>query len=139
MTKPHDREAFARRLQQAIDESDLMGVPQGAVGKEFGVKGASVSYWLGAKKMPDMGHAIIVARRLNVAVEWLLTGRGTMRITEGASRQSLALIGTFERLSPRGKGELLGYASFVAAREGDKPGSEHLKQLAEEISPGVTP
>ena len=60
MPKPGER-GFARAL------GDIVGVSY---------KGAEK--WLKGDGMPDMGNAAILAKRLNVQFEWLMTGRGRM-------------------------------------------------------------
>lgn len=72
----HERNVFARNLQSAIDNSDLRGKTQKEIGDAFKTSGPMVSVYLSGAKIPRMGTAIRMAKRLNVCVEWLLTGRG---------------------------------------------------------------
>lgn len=44
--------------------------------KLFGVSSATVNDWRHGKKCPKMKNALDIAVKLNVCVEWLLTGRG---------------------------------------------------------------
>jgi hypothetical protein len=39
------------------------------------------NYWNG-EKLPSMKQAILMAKRLNICVEWLLTGRGPKHPTD---------------------------------------------------------
>lgn len=42
----------------------------------FGVSSATVNDWRHGKKCPTMKNALDIAIKLNVCVEWILTGRG---------------------------------------------------------------
>lgn len=44
--------------------------------KLFGVSSATISDWRHGKKCPTMKNALDIAVKLNVCVEWILTGRG---------------------------------------------------------------
>lgn len=46
--------------------------------KLFAVEGSTVSDWRNGKKCPTMENAILIGEKLDVCVEWLLTGRGPM-------------------------------------------------------------
>lgn len=139
MKVAREKKLFSERFQRALEESDVRDKPQKEQGKEFGVSGTTIHYWLNAKKIPDMAHASLVAKRLGVNLEWLLTGRGAMRIREGISSEGVRLLAAFEGLPQKERGEILAYAAFVVDRMGDRPTSKELTALAEESSPGVTP
>lgn len=76
---------FAARLNQVCDE---LGIPpkfknrQAQVGKLFGVSQEGARKWLEAEGLPKFDTCIAMALRFNVAVEWLLTGRGAKRVGE---------------------------------------------------------
>jgi hypothetical protein len=72
---------FARRFQEACTETHLP-TSMDALGKVFSVSGVMAwNYWNG-EKLPSMRQAILMAKKLNVCVEWLLTGRGPKRPTD---------------------------------------------------------
>lgn len=140
MQADREKKQFSERLIRALRDSDLRDKAQKEQGKALGaVSGTTVHYWLTGQKMPDIAHAVLISKRLAVNFEWLMTGRGPMRLKEGISPQGLRLLAVFEGLPDKEKGEVLAYAAFVIDRMGDKPVSKELTSLAEDINPGVTP
>lgn len=74
---------FAARLHKACDDADL---PKGhgratALGKLIGITYKGAGKWLNGDGMPDMGNGGILAVKLEVAFEWLMTGRGPMKLS----------------------------------------------------------
>ena len=51
----------------------------------FRVSQSSVCYWRMGCKCPTIEHATIISKKLNIQVDWLLTGRGEMRPTTPTS------------------------------------------------------
>lgn len=140
MQVSREKKKFSERFNRALRESDLAGKTQKEQGKALGdVSGTTIHYWITGTKMPDVPHGTIIAIRLNINFEWLMTGRGAMRIKEGISTQGIRLLSVFEGLPDKEKGEVLAYAAFVTDRLGDKPTSKELAALAEDVNPGVTP
>jgi DNA-binding XRE family transcriptional regulator len=139
MKVAREKKLFSERFVRALGESDLREMTQKEQGKAFGVSGTTVHFWSAAKKMPDMPHAGVVAKTLGINIEWLLTGRGPMRLRDDISSQGIKLLSAFEGLPDKERGEVLAYVAFVVDRLGDKPGGKELSNLAEEASPGVTP
>jgi transcriptional regulator with XRE-family HTH domain len=81
-----EKKAFADRLNSALDLA-LQDVPpkgggrQNFVGLVFGVSQKGARKWLEGEGFPKLEQVLNIAKRLNVSVEWLLTGRGEMRTT----------------------------------------------------------
>lgn len=70
-------ESFATRMRQAIAASRYAKSTQKELGTAFGgISDVAVNYYLNGKKMPSMDTALVICERLDVCVEWLLTGRG---------------------------------------------------------------
>src|SRR5690554_4338868 len=78
------KRVFSARLNEALDDMD---VPRKGKGRQkkvqeiFRSHGGTVSEngarkWLQAESIPAMENLILLARALNVGVEWLATGRG---------------------------------------------------------------
>lgn len=80
------RKAFSARLRQAMDEAN-MEITQQSVADLFGVTKGMGSYLKNGGRMPSMDKAVKASMKLNVCVEWLLTGRGPMRPSEPISEQ----------------------------------------------------
>lgn len=81
---------FARRLHTACDR---YGLPANhgratALGKIAGVSYKGAGKWLDAMGMPDMGHAAILAKALDVPFEWLMTGRGSENLVHGVAESA---------------------------------------------------
>lgn len=130
MTTKAIKVQFAANFKRAIDGSELRELPLKKLGKIFGVSGTTVHYWRTGEKMPDMPHAMVVAARLAVNVEWLLTNRGAMRIREGISYKAASLLNAFEGMPDKEKGEILAFTAFVLDRLGDKNASKELASIS---------
>lgn len=71
---------FAQRLRQALDHA---GIPddrqrRGWVAKTFGVSVETARKWLVGESIPATKRIPLIAERLGVRGEWLLTGQGPM-------------------------------------------------------------
>lgn len=69
---------FSQRLHECLKEKwpDLTQKEMSAL---LDIKQATLSEWLTAKKMPGLEKLIEICFTLNVAVDWLATGRGYKR------------------------------------------------------------
>lgn len=72
--------AFSRKFSRLRRNKDAE-LSNIKLGKVFGVSDATISKWESGKAMPAIAHAIMIATHYNVAVEWLLTGRGPSAVT----------------------------------------------------------
>ena len=70
-------EGFGERLRLACEAA---GVPatQPVLARLFGVSTTIIWHYLNGEKLPSMAKAVLIATKLGVCVEWLLTGRGPM-------------------------------------------------------------
>lgn len=87
--------------------------PQHEIGALIGIRQPSVAKWK-AGKLPEMKHAIALAEKLHVCVEWLLTERGP-KFPAGADPglQSLLAVWTAR---PDLRAEIADYAAYLASR-----------------------
>ena len=109
MSKVQVKKQFAANFTKAVAESEYKNLkPLKAIGRVFGVSGTMVHNWAAGKKMPAMAQGVIIALKLGVNVEWLLTNRGPMRIQEGISYQGATLLSAFEGMTDGAKREILG-------------------------------
>lgn len=75
-------QGFAERFREACQDAGLtMTMP--ALGRTFGVSTTTIWNYLHGEKLPSMDSALDMAGKLNVCVEWLLTGRGRKRPNDG--------------------------------------------------------
>lgn len=75
---------FATRLQSLVkahDPDDSFDT----LGKHFGISSPGFQKWFKGQSMPKMENACLIALRYQVCVEWLLTGRGDMKIKSSES------------------------------------------------------
>jgi transcriptional regulator with XRE-family HTH domain len=76
-----ERAAFAKRLNQALDELEfpISGAGrQTQLAKMFHVSQKGARKWLVGEAMPSMARLTEMARDLGLSAEWLLTGLGPM-------------------------------------------------------------
>lgn len=78
MTRKVDQE-FGERLSRLLEEPPFTGMTGRDIAKRLGVTEPMLSNYRSGKKLPAMKKAILLAIKLNVCVDWLLTGRGAKR------------------------------------------------------------
>ena len=71
---------FGNRFSTLIAQSKYKTLNNGEIGKKFDVSGTMVHHYKHGNKLPSMETAILIANKLNCCVEYLLTGRGPIRI-----------------------------------------------------------
>lgn len=139
MPRQHKSADFGVRFRLALNDSNLKRSTNIELGKVFKVSSTTAHNWRNGLKWPDMEHAVTISECLAVSVEWLLTGRGPMRVAREISREAQQLVTSFERLNPKRRAEILGYAAWIVGLAGDPAASDRLRKIAEELSPGVNP
>jgi transcriptional regulator with XRE-family HTH domain len=70
---------FSQRFRQLMIEQGWSKHTREDVGKRLGVTGPAVTYWWNGDRLPTMQQAITMSMVFNCCVEWVLTGRGSMR------------------------------------------------------------
>lgn len=116
-----ERVEFSRRLNEALDESPLRVPPKGEgrqvfVAKIFSVDQKGARKWLEGEGFPKMERCITIARKLEVTVEWLLTGRGNKRMVDPADIQLATLLNLYYQMPADLRDDLCQYAAFVVAK-----------------------
>lgn len=80
-----EQQLFSERLNHALD---IFGIPpkgrgrQLIVAKMFGVSQKGASKWLEGQSFPEIERLKTISTRLNVNLEWLMTGLGYINITD---------------------------------------------------------
>ena len=116
-----ERIEFSRRLNEALDESPL-GVPIKGDGRQifvsrlFEVDQKGARKWLEGEGFPKLERCIIISKKLNVSVEWLLTGRGNKRMVDPADIQLATLLNDYYQLPTELKTELSQYAAYILSK-----------------------
>lgn len=130
-----EKPLFAERFKQALTASKYAEWSNERFGNMVGVSKQAVSQWKRGDAIPGIYTAIEVAKKLEIALDWLLTGRGPMRIEEKKmDPNTQLLVVAFENLPFEGKKEVLGYMAYVLERLEDKEKRSQDEELRQEIT-----
>lgn len=80
-----EKEKFAARLNQVLDEAGFPGIGQGrqsAVAKLVDVSPQQAGRWLKGEDFPKTSTLVKLAQHLNVRSNWLLSGAGAKSASE---------------------------------------------------------
>lgn len=83
MAQQQQRLAFSKRLNHALDLNKVPRKGKGrqvTVAKMFGVSQKGASKWLEGQAYPDIQKMAVIAKKLNVSVEWLTYGDGPINV-----------------------------------------------------------
>lgn len=115
-----EKDDFSARLNQALDEAPLKPpVPKKGRGRQrhvarlFNVDQKAARKWLEAEGYPKLETVIVIAKTLQVTVEWLLTGRGPKRVMEDNNNHIAALIDMWLKMRPDAQEQWLRYGEFL--------------------------
>ncbi len=108
------------RIQTALSERGLKPT-QDTVAKILRIKQPSVSEWKSRGSAPKLDHAIALATKLNVCVEWIYTGRPPKHPAPPAEPIAQQLWSLWPRLDDDTKQQILGHAQ-LSARPTSLPG-----------------
>lgn len=61
------------------------GEPQDIFVKQLGISTVTLSNYMSGKRKPDSEFLFSIKKKLNICIDWLLTGEGAMRPGEGQS------------------------------------------------------
>lgn len=70
---------FGERMTRLTKEPPFAGMTRKDIAAKLGINAPLLTYYCQGKKMPAMEHACELAIKLDVCVDWLLTGRGNKR------------------------------------------------------------
>jgi hypothetical protein len=97
------------RVKEALHDASLPAT-QAEAAKIAQVKQPSVSDWNKQEGYPEMANAVRLAERLNVCVDWILTGREPKKPGPPAEPLAQELWGLWAHLDEDTKRDLLGFA-----------------------------
>lgn len=80
----------------------------------LGITQPSVWEWAAPGGSPSLENAIVLGRRLNVCVEWILTGRGPKRPGPPMEPAAEALWNTWGRIPEELRPQVVGFAEAKA-------------------------
>jgi transcriptional regulator with XRE-family HTH domain len=69
---------------------------------------------------PDPSRMVILAKTLNVSLEWLITGEDTSPTSGTLNKQELEIIAFLKLLSKKSASELLDYAKYLCDMQSPK-------------------
>jgi DNA-binding XRE family transcriptional regulator len=102
--------AYAARFKWAWNESEAPKT-QMELAKWLDYSQPMINYWLNGEKLPSMDTAIKISEKFGVRVEWLITGKGSIRIDE-IKQQSSPLLDKFTSLSADQQKEVNDFIDF---------------------------
>lgn len=108
---PRSTETIWQRIEESLRDAGYTRGFQTAAAKMVGIKQPSVAGW---KKggTPELKHVLVLARKLNVCVEWIYTGRGPKRPGEGLPPDLGEIADFWERLPLEVRSEIVGFAKY---------------------------
>lgn len=109
MAKNEHEERF-ERICEAMRDAKMKPTQKG-IAALVGISQASVHGW--KTGCPSMDSALTLAKKLNVCVEWILTGKGPKRPGTPADPTSQKLWDLWAGIPAAGRSELVGYAASL--------------------------
>ncbi len=120
------KQQFADRLNDALETSGL-GVPPKGEGRQtfvarmFGVSQKGARKWLEAEGFPTLETAIQIARKLNISLEWLMTGRGPKRIMDHENIELARMIELWFKMPHHMQEQWTKYGEFLMGEHAPPP------------------
>jgi DNA-binding XRE family transcriptional regulator len=112
--------AYAARFKWAWNESEAPKT-QMELAKWLDYSQPMINYWLNGEKLPSMDTAIKISEKFGVRVEWLITGKGSIRIDEIKQPPS-PLLDKFTSLSAEQQKEVNEFIDFkLSQNKENKP------------------
>jgi transcriptional regulator with XRE-family HTH domain len=124
-----EKKEFSKRLHIALESSGASGggrhrpYTQESVGKMFGVSQKGARKWLKGEGFPKTEQCIAIAKKLDVALEWLMTGKGPMRMTNPgveAASMAEAVLDVWMMMSPEVQQEWLDFGQWLLDKRKEK-------------------
>ena len=112
--------AYAARFKWAWNESEAPKT-QMELAKWLDYSQPMINYWLNGEKLPSMDTAIKISEKFGVRVEWLITGKGSIRIDE-IKQPSSPLLDKFNQLCQEQQKEVTEFINFkLSQNKENKP------------------
>lgn len=114
------KKEFGRRYRQALEASPVASWSDEKIGGAVGLSKQAAYYWRRGTALPRVEIGIELAKLLDVSFEWLMTGRGPMKLIDNdMDSATQLLVVAFGNMPPDARKELLGYASYILERMND--------------------
>jgi hypothetical protein len=108
------------RIKEAMTNKGLKPT-QTECAKLLDIKQPSVWEWANSNGSPSIDNAITLAKKLNVCVEWILTGGGPKRPGPPMEPAAQALWDVWGRIPPEDRPQVVGFAEAKARPSQAKP------------------
>lgn len=111
---------WERLIRARLDAKPPLPTRQTDIATEVGVGQTAVSGWKTGEKVPELETAIALAKRADICLEFLYTGRGPRRPWGDVTTPLGRLVEVWERLSDTEQSQLLSYAELLQ-KAGERP------------------
>ena len=106
--------ALWERLTRArLDARPPLSTRQEDIAKEVGVGQTAVSGWKTGDKVPELDKGMVLAKKADICLEFLYTGRGPRRPWGDVTTPLGRLVEVWERLDEMEQSQLLAYAELL--------------------------
>jgi transcriptional regulator with XRE-family HTH domain len=106
---------YDRLMQAYAEKYPAEATTQKVVGERLGIAQSDISRYKTGERLPRWERVIGVAVELNIAVEWLLTGRGPKRPIQELPPGIEELLEFWDKLPPEAQSTVIGYAKLTRA------------------------
>lgn len=103
--------SFWDRLQEAMGECGMETDNLSAAARLVDAHYSSATKWKDGG-LPRMKHAVKLATKTGVCVEWLLTGRGPKRSTDTVPEDMESLVSLWPQMNAETRKNVIGYAKL---------------------------
>jgi len=101
--KEQERISFTKRFKEALLLRNHAEKSLAELKEIFGVSRTLIHEWKTQSKIPSNYSALIIAEKLNVDYQWLLTGKGNIEGYQMQTPSEVALIKQFRNLTKIGQ------------------------------------
>lgn len=102
-----------KRLESAAEQAGYDKVTQTLIARlAGGLAQTSVRKWQWGDSLPTMENAILLAKKLNISVEWLLTGRGSRKPLSAPDADSEELLFLLSKMDSERRDDLMRFARY---------------------------
>lgn len=108
------------RIQEAMRDKGLKPT-QVECARLIGVKQPSVAEWASGETAPSMENSRILAKKLGVCVEWILTEQGPKHPGPPMEPEAQAVWDAWSRIPPDDRGRAAGFVEALARPSQPKP------------------
>jgi len=125
-----ERVNFTKRFKQALTLRNHSKKSLAELKEMFSISRTTIHEWRTEKKLPSIYAASVLAEKLDVNYEWLLTGKGNIEGFQMQSPSEVSLVEQFRNLTKQGKLKVIEFAFDECKTNEISPKNKSDKQLA---------